>query len=100
MRIVPVELCETRQSFAHFNRSIRGAGGEATFCFSLLLSAFPFSPAAAGSLSFHRYQGVKTVQTMENSSEFSIVCTVSSNLCKLMFDPGLWKIFMESVILA
>lgn len=43
MRIVPVELCETRQSFAHFNRSIRGEGGEVTFCFSLLLPAFPFS---------------------------------------------------------
>ena len=42
VRIVPVELCETRQSFAHFNRSIRGEGGEVTFCFSLLLPAFPF----------------------------------------------------------
>ena len=42
MRIVPVELCETRQSFAHFNRSIRGEGGEVTFCFSLLLPAFPY----------------------------------------------------------
>ena len=44
VRIVPVELCETRQSFAHFNRSIRGEGGEVTFCFSLLLLAFPFPP--------------------------------------------------------
>ena len=42
VRIVPVGMCETRQSFAHFNRSIRGEGGEVTFCFSLLLPAFPF----------------------------------------------------------
>ena len=42
VRIAPIEMCETRQSFAHFNRSIRGEGGEVTFCFSLLLPAFPF----------------------------------------------------------
>lgn len=44
VRIVPVEMCETRQSFAHFNRSIRGEGGEVTFCLSLLLPAFPLPP--------------------------------------------------------
>ena len=56
VRIAPIEMCETRQSFAHFNRSIRGEGGEVTFCFSLLLPAFPF-PRRSGFFIFLMLSG-------------------------------------------